>query len=242
MLCFGTSEFLCSLNTSSVPSSVTGEALILWDFLESQGKLKSGYHTCYISSVQFPIAHLKYNIAFIWNGFYFWKKKLDKIVWKNGWQKRHCQEREKKVHSFLSSLLCPSLHQLSSPVSDSSMVETKGWKKQEIQDLGKRQAWWSNWDWYERDRKIVKDGKKETRFLVMLSSLDQWYFWNNLKCHRSSVSKRKPSELMIPAHQNTVFNVPLQASAYKHNHQKTCVFLDVKPPFYTLRLCLHCGF
>lgn len=76
----------------------------------------------------------------------------------------------------------------------------------------------------------------------MLSGLEQWYFWNNLKCHRSSVSKRKPSELMIPAHQNTVFNVPLQASADKHNHQKTCVFLDVKPPFSTLCLCLHCGF
>lgn len=40
---------------------------------------------------------------------------------------------------------------------------------------------------------------------MMLSSLEQWYFWNNLKCQRSKVSKRKPSELMIPARQNTVF-------------------------------------
>lgn len=45
-----------------------------------------------------------------------------------------------KVHSFLSSLLFPSLHQMSNPVGASSMVETKGWRRQEIQDLGKRQA------------------------------------------------------------------------------------------------------
>lgn len=59
-------------------------------------------------------------------------------------------------------------------------------------------------------------------------SFQERTLWDNSTIYRLS-----------PACQNTVFNVPLQVSAYKH---KTCVFLDVEPPFSTLCLLLSLWF